>query len=127
MTQKEEQLICYYQRKGNGYKKTAQLTGIPEGTVKTYYRRFLADSVGSTCLTCGSHIVQAQHRKQKLFCSDACRMMWWNAHPEMVRRIRDKHTCLCCGKTYLTHIAGQKYCSRACYADSRRKAAQADD
>jgi endogenous inhibitor of DNA gyrase (YacG/DUF329 family) len=30
------------------------------------------------CEFCGQSVRQSEHRKRKRFCSDKCRMSWWN-------------------------------------------------
>ena len=37
---------------------------------------------GTFCHQCGIPIQQTVGRKQKQYCSDKCRMTWWNAHPK---------------------------------------------
>ncbi|MDD5917522.1 MAG: zinc ribbon domain-containing protein [bacterium] len=67
-------------------------------------------------------ILQAKSRKAKYFCSDKCRNVWWNAHPEKVQRKAYYHlTCEYCGKEFISYgNRKRKYCSRPCYADARR-------
>ncbi len=127
MTQNEKELIGYYQRKGYGYKKIAQLVNIPSDNIKYYCRKNPAEGLSDICLGCGSPIHQTPHHKQKVFCSDVCRMKWWNRHPEIVARKFQEHICPHCGKTYLTSRSGQRFCSRQCVGASRRKAVPADE
>lgn len=125
MVQNEIDEIVRLQHCGYGYKRIAQLTGLPINTVKTYCRRHplsVVDEENMTvCRQCGRPIEQQPHRKQKLFCSDACRMVWWNAHPGRVKRkAYYTFTCASCGRAFESYgNHNRKFCSRACYAQYR--------
>ena len=130
MVQNEIDDIVRLQRCGHGYKKIAQITGLPVNAVKTYCRRHpltpcKADGT-AVCKQCGKVVEQTPHRKQKLFCSDACRMAWWNAHPGRVKRkAYYTITCASCGQTFESYgNSNRKFCSRACYAAYRTKEAR---
>ncbi len=119
MVQREVNEIVRLQRCGYGYKKIAQITGLPVNGVKTYCRRHpLAqgnDADVTVCKQCGKVVTQEPHRKQKLFCSDACRMAWWNAHPGRVnRKAYYTFTCALCGRAFESYgNPNRKFCSRA--------------
>lgn len=131
MTDAQRAAIAGYRRDGYGYKKISQLTGVCESTVKTYCRR--NGLVGSaeeaplgitekSCLCCGRAVVQHPGRKEKKFCSDACRNRWWNAHLDQVeRRAFYSFTCAGCGKPFESYgNRHRKYCSRGCAENARR-------
>jgi len=127
MVQKEINEIARLQRCGYGYKRISQITGLSQNTVKSYCRRHpLASDAAelvSCCQQCGKPIEQTPHRKRKLFCSDACRMAWWNAHPDRVKR-KAYHTVTCasCGREFESYSStNRKFCSRACYSAFRTK------
>lgn len=91
MTNEERMRIVELQRQGYGYKKIATITGLPQNTVKSYCSRHPVVGTDSTerdglCRNCKKPLEQTPHKRQKKFCSDACRMAWWNAHPEKVER-----------------------------------------
>ena len=127
MVQNEIDEIARLQRCGLGYKRISQITGLSQNTGKSYCRRHPLDSDASEdasiCHQCGKPVEQTPHRKKKLFCSDACRMMWWNAHPDRVnRQAYHAVTCASCGRTFESYSsANRKFCSRACYAKFRAK------
>ncbi|AEQ23086.1 terminase gpP N-terminus-related DNA-binding protein [Acidaminococcus intestini] len=112
---------------GFGYRKIAKETGMSENTVKSYCRRHpLSPKEPETeqahhCLQCGQPIEQNGKRKEKKFCSDACRMAWWNSHRDKVNhRIVRKMECPCCHETFIVYGNGQrKYCSHTCYVKDR--------
>ena len=114
--------ILEYRRQGFGYKKIASITGYSVNTVKSVCRRN-SEASEKRCLQCGNVLIQPPHRKEKKFCSDKCRMAWWNSHPERVNRKAIYHfTCAQCGQPFDSYGNDhRKYCSRACYAEARRK------
>lgn len=122
MTFEEKRQVAELQRQGHGYKKIALITGLPLNTVKSYCYRNPVVADGPRCRQCGRAIRQLPRTREKHFCSDHCRLTWWNTHPEQVHRTTTTHTCQQCGSSFESHIAKQLYCSRACYADARRKA-----
>jgi transposase len=115
---------------GHSYTKIADILDISENTVKSYCRRNNLGGIASTitepvegafCRQCGTQIKQNLGKKQKQFCSDKCRMAWWNAHPEAVNRKSIKlYTCQTCGQDFEGYGKRErKYCSRACYGKAR--------
>ena len=140
MTNEEKKLIDGLRAEGLGYRKIAVRVGISENTVKSYLRKMetaevkdvasVPASCDSTephiCLYCGKPVTQNPGRKQKKFCSDACRNQWWNNHQDLVRRNAVYHfTCPACGKDFSAYgNAHRKYCSHACYIDHRFGGAQ---
>lgn len=123
MTDFQKQQIQQLRYEGNGYKKIAQILDLSENTVKSYCKRNHAISNKITCLHCGQELDQKAHRKPKKFCSDQCRMRWWNAHPELVKRKSYyAFTCKNCGIPFESYgNSNRKYCSRTCYGKSKRK------
>lgn len=114
--------IMEYRRQGLGYKRIAAVTGYSVNTVKSVCRRN-PEAPGKRCLQCGAAMVQPPHRKEKKFCSDKCRMAWWNAHPERLNRKAFYHlVCAHCGQPFDSYgNSHRKYCSRTCYDAARRK------
>ncbi len=124
MTEHESRQIQILRAKQFTCAQIADETGLPVNTVKSYLRRHPA-AVQSVCLQCGKPVTQTPHRKEKKFCSDRCRLRWWNEHPERIthRAVQTK-TCLYCGAEFVAHRnENQKYCSRKCYNLARKPAA----
>ena len=125
MTTEQKGMIVVLQQRGFGYRKIAEETGLPMEAVKTYCRRHPiteADGEKGLCEQCHALFAIEPHRKKKRFCSDACRMAWWKAHPELIKRNKVYPTvCECCGATFDSIRQGSRFCSRKCYADFRRK------
>ncbi|WP_370767229.1 RNA polymerase subunit sigma-70 [Ruminococcus sp.] len=130
MTNEERMRIAELQRQGYGYKKIATITGLPQNTVKSYCSRHplqkndFAESEGLR-RNCKKPLEQTPHKRQKKFCSDFCRMAWWNAHPERVqRKAYYTLTCRHCGKQFESYGNSHRvFCSRDCYLKFRRKEA----
>ena len=123
MTVEEKSRVDYLRSIGLGYKKIAQKTGLSESTLKSYFLRRKETPVSGKCPVCGRKLEQQPHRKQKRFCSDACRLSWWKQHPELMN-IPGTRTveCATCGTTFQSYRKTAKYCSRSCYyAASREK------
>lgn len=123
MTEIEKSEIKRLRDCGFGYKKIASETGISINTIKSFLKTSnVLTAEKNYCLNCGVPVVQAPHRKLKKFCSDKCRNAWWSAHPENRKEKPYTHICLYCGKEFSTDKAVSKYCSRTCFAETRRGA-----
>lgn len=122
MISEKTQKVLALRERGMSYNDISAATGIPVGTVRSYCNRYPSADI-SLCLKCGTPVKQTAHRKQKKFCSDACRMAWWNAHPEKVKRKAVYHfTCPHCGREFESYGNDHRvFCSRLCYANARSK------
>ena len=117
MTDKDRREITQMRGGGMGYGRIARLLGIPLSTVKSYCRRnnLLGRAGGEVCMQCGNHLEQVLHRKKKKFCSDGCRIRWWNHHTHLMKA---NAVCVHCGKEFHGR-SGRKYCSHRCYIAER--------
>lgn len=111
---------------GNGATSIADALGVSVNTVRSYLKRHPVTENMHICKQCGSTVSQTSGRKVKQFCSDRCRMQWWNEHRHLQgSRNLVSFTCEYCGKEFRDYEkAGRKYCSRKCYhaALGKRKA-----
>lgn len=131
MTTAQKQRINHMRSAGESYAVIANAIGIPENTVKSYCRR---NNISATipdgkaaagiCKNCDALLRHTPGKKTKLFCSDQCRMEWWNQHPESVnRKAVYSFVCPVCSTAFKSYgNAHRVYCSRACFAASRRNA-----
>lgn len=131
MTKEQRAQVEKLRLEGFGYNKIAGLLSVPENTVKSYCRshnltgkRAEADSVSTDtvfCRNCGKPLVQPKGAKPMKFCCAACRIAWWNTHPEAVnRKAYYSATCAHCGKTFISYGNDhRKYCCHACYIANR--------
>ena len=123
-------------KEGTGYKKIADCLNISINTIKSYCKRNnlscaavvtktekpLPDKEGlSFCKNCGRSIEQQAGRKPKKFCSDECRMAWWNSNIEKVDKRAVYHLeCAGCGKSFDSYgNKNRKYCCHSCYIKDR--------
>lgn len=109
--------------KGYGYKKIANLIGMSPNTVKSHLQRHPVKEGLNMCIQCGKLIEQAPCHKEKKYCSDKCRMAYWNSHKsEVNKKAYYTITCVHCGKEFVSYgNKHRKYCNRGCFADARRK------
>lgn len=119
MTAKQINEIESLRAQGFGYKKIASEMGIPENTIKSFFRRITRSTTkqervtsrttpyqdnpqsNGGCLYCGKPVVQAKGRKEKKFCSDQCRAHWWNRNKTRVPgKNRISGICPTCGNEF---------------------------
>lgn len=136
MTEQQKSVIKTLRQQNFSYNTIANTLGLTISTVKSYCQRsgltgnrkeacrsnHLKPSVlPSFCRCCGKQITQKEKVKRRIFCTDECRVTWWNSHLEQVKR-RNPHTvnCLCCGKEFTYYGPNpQKFCSHPCYIKHR--------
>lgn len=129
MTDYQRSQIATLRGQGYGYKKIGQLTGLSVNTIKTYCKRNELSgnavqptrSMSKVCRHCGAPLVQIAGRKPRIFCSDACRIKWWNTHADQMNH-RDGREVVCsqCGRNFIVNkSSSRKYCSHACYIANR--------
>lgn len=126
MTEIEIRKITELKDQGCGYKKIAHELGLPINTVKSFLRRHQKFDVPESeysCQNCGIPIEQIPQRKQKKFCSDKCRMIWWNSHKSKITKKSEiKVICGFCSKEFMSYPSKhRKYCSYSCSIEARRK------
>ena len=128
MTDKQKEQIKALRQRGMGYIRVAQALGISENTIKSFCRRNkLTGEVKQEklaahfCFYCGATVTQTPHRKEKKFCSNTCRMKWWNAHfDKLNKKTMYPYICPHCGKGFEVYgNSHRKYCSHACYIADR--------
>jgi endogenous inhibitor of DNA gyrase (YacG/DUF329 family) len=134
MTRKQITQVEVLRLSGKNCATIANMLGISENTIKSYCRRknTVVNPITPTniksnvkpCPQCGCVIKHTPGIKRKRFCSDKCRMAWWNAHPDFINRKAFYHfTCVCCGKPFDSYgNKYRKYCSRICYLNARKDA-----
>lgn len=128
MTEVEKQMIERHRRSGLSYGQISKMMDLSINSVKAYCRRHNLNGCKSyenisfsTCEQCGQELCQINGRKKKRFCSDKCRMLWWNGHPDQINR-KANYSCTCayCGQTFISYgNKERKYCSHECYIEDR--------
>ena len=124
MNDKERNKVIKLRNQGVLPTEISIITGIKVETIKSYFKRHKnLLPKNTTCRYCGNTITSTHGKKDKKFCSDKCRMAYWNSHPELInRQAYYKLTCEYCGKEFLSYgNKRRKFCSRECYKKSLRK------
>lgn len=131
MNDTQRQQVRRLRAEGYSYGKVAQALGLSENTIKTFCRRNGLGGVLETpsavtmdrhhCLCCGVPVPQMSGRKEKKFCSDKCRMQWWNSNLDKVsRKAIYKFVCPACKKSFTVYgDKNRKYCCHECYVADR--------
>ncbi|MDD3999419.1 MAG: RNA polymerase subunit sigma-70 [Bacilli bacterium] len=119
--------IIELRNKGYGYGRISMELNIPRSSVSTFCKRNDIDNTTidrfAVCKNCDKLIRLEIKKKNKIFCSDECRVNWWNTHQEQVNKkaIYD-FVCPVCNKHFTTYgNKKQKYCSHICYIQDRYK------
>ncbi len=126
MTAEQKAEIIRLRSGGITYSLIAEQLKLSINTVKSFCRRcrdIPEKASASQCKCCGKAIAQPSGTREKKFCSDKCRMDWWNAHRESVnKKAFYECVCECCGRHFLAYgNKHRKYCSRECYIADRFK------
>ena len=132
MTDQQKRQIIGMRLRGDSHAAIADALGISRNTVKSFCLRNLhpeplevqaAPALTGTCAQCGSSFTICPGHRQRRFCSDHCRMVWWNTHRNLLKsNAKVEHTCVCCGKHFMGYERQRrKFCSHACYIAYRYK------
>lgn len=132
MTQDEKQKITELQKQGLKYPTIAKLTGLNINTVKSFCKVHPVNATDTQpgtvafCKECGRPVVVREKCKPRQFCSDACRVKWWNGHrTEVKHKKMSTFVCRQCGVKFTRPgRTAHHYCSRECYDTARKKAAE---
>lgn len=130
MNYQQKEAVQQLRAERQSYSKIAAILGISENTVKSYCRRNSLSGItvsetestrNTYCRQCGAPLKQITGKKHKKYCSDQCRMVWWNDHAEAVAHKNIWHfTCQTCGRKFDGYGKRErKYCSRTCYGKSK--------
>ena len=98
MTKEQKTLILHYREQHMTYRQIGEKLGLSPDTVKTICRRKRAqserteESVQAQCRNCGAPVHLLPGRRERLFCSPACRTAYWRKHnlrdAPVLRRVR---------------------------------------
>ena len=122
MTKEQKTLILYYREQHMTYRQIGEKLGLSPDTVKTFCRRNTPQedrtetSASSQCRNCGAPVHPLPGRRERLFCSPACRTAYWRKHNLLGGMPR---YCAGCGALLTGGSASRKYCSHACYISHR--------
>lgn len=122
MTQEQKILILHYREQHMTYRQIGEKLGLSPDTVKTFCRRNTPQedrtetSASSQCRNCGAPVHLLPGRRERLFCSPACRTAYWRKHNLLGK---DPRYCAGCGALLTGGSASRKYCGHACYISHR--------
>lgn len=122
MTKEQKTLILYYREQHMTYRQIGEKLGLSPDTVKTFCRRNTPQedrtetSASSQCRNCGAPVHLLPGRRERLFCSPACRTAYWRKHNLLGK---DPQHCAGCGALLTGGSVSRKYCSHACYIRHR--------
>lgn len=122
MTQEQKILILHYREQHMTYRQIGEKLGLSPDTVKTFCRRNTPQedrteaSASSQCRNCGAPVHPLPGRRERLFCSPACRTAYWRKHNLLGGTPR---YCAGCDALLTGGSASRKYCSHACYIRHR--------
>jgi endogenous inhibitor of DNA gyrase (YacG/DUF329 family) len=142
MTQQQKDTIRKLRHDGHSYMSIAKTICLSVNTVKSHCRRNSlpygnTESIATKksvaikrcnspyCPQCGRELIQKLNSKPRRFCSDQCRIAWWNTHLHEVNR-KALYTLQCaeCGKAFESYgNQHRRYCSHVCYIANRFKKA----
>lgn len=138
MNNDQREKIASLRNEGYGYTAIANSVGLSKDSVKAFCRshglagekaenhalvEIPKEIQNEICPVCGKTLLQTVGHKHRRFCSDKCRVAWWNSHPQMVKqRAVYSFSCPTCGKLFTAYgNSKRKYCSHDCYIKARFK------
>ena len=132
MTDQQKKQIMGMRQRGDSHAAIAVALGLSRNTVKSFCLRNqrtealeqqAAPVKSGVCDQCGKGFVLYPGHRQRHFCSDHCRMVWWNAHRDLLNsKGMVEQTCACCGKHFMGYERQRrKFCSHTCYIAYRYK------
>ncbi len=120
MKNQEKTRITALKAQGHSYSEIAKITGLSIDTIKSMCLR--GRNTKQVCRECGKVLRQTPGHRQKQFCNNTCRMLWWQKHPEAVAHKQNAHTCEYCGRIfYSIGTRPRRFCSRECYLRAVRR------
>ena len=121
MTTEEANNIFKLHKEGLSYRAIAKKLNISEGTVYSFLRRNPNYEIKGICRFCGNEMKPQVGNRTKHFCSNKCRMNYWNKHKKVAGRGSNKEcTCLHCQTSFIDFgNRKRKFCSRGCYLEHR--------
>lgn len=138
MNPEQKELIMRLRAKGLSFGKIAAAVGLSVNTVKSFCWRNRIDTTppkyedspkAEYCAQCGALLMQTPGHRQKRFCSNRCRRLWWAEHPgQMNLKAYATYTCQHCGTVFLQYgKRPRKFCSRGCYLSHRYERIEASE
>ncbi|MER0123339.1 RNA polymerase subunit sigma-70 [Streptococcus sp. ZJ93] len=129
MKLEQQSAIRQLRQDGLGYKAISHKLSISVNTIKSFCRRegLISQKTNTAkiscdyCPVCAKSLTHISGKKKKKYCSDRCRMKWWNTHQEKVKRKAfSNQICVGCLHSFTSYgNQKRKYCSHHCYITDR--------
>ena len=117
MSIEEKNRILELRNKEIVVREIAEITNLNKEAVKSFLKR-IDKNVKEIriCKECGKEYFVYFKVKSKSFCSDLCRIRWWNKHPENMKNRKESiRKCKCCGKEFIVYgNSKQQFCCKKC-------------
>ena len=136
MTEKEKSTAEVMRRNGCTYRAIADKLHLSLSTVKAHCNRHSITISHPTqeeapvptvplCKRYHEVIINTPGHRQRVFCSDRCRILFWKEHPDKLqRKALVSKACLACGTEFDDYEGHhKKFCSHICYINYRYKRA----
>ena len=120
MTKTQTDLIIKMRRELRTYSEIAIEVGLSVNTIKSFcYRHELHTSAikkdSGKCVNCGKQL-PTKRTRPRMYCSPACRVMYWRKHRDNKSEKLIESECAICGKKIYDYAsAKRKFCSRKCF------------
>lgn len=97
--------IIELKKTGLGYKVIAKELSLTPSAVRNVCTSKLNDpELYGNCKNCGKRVKQTPGKKKRQFCSDKCRMTWWNSHAtEVKKKAFYTFKCQCCNSDFVAY------------------------
>ncbi|HEM4248729.1 sigma-70 region 4 domain-containing protein [Streptococcus suis] len=124
MTPEQKESIMTLRADGLGYKAIATRLSISVNSVKSFCKRQKVsqpEKNNQECELCSHSFGVESKANNKRFCSNECRMKWWNRNKGNIRRVSQvEHSCQYCQKKFKAYLhERRKFCSHQCYIKER--------
>jgi endogenous inhibitor of DNA gyrase (YacG/DUF329 family) len=131
MSHEQKENIKKLRLRGLSYKDISKLMDISVNTVKSFCQRnnmptgaselIRTSYIHNFCRLCFNEIMHVEGRKQKKFCSDKCRAIWWVINADKLnKKAMYNFICARCGTKFEAYgNKTRKFCSHNCYIEAR--------
>ena len=110
MTNHQKNEIERMRRQGSTPAAIAEAMHLPLATIRSYIYRHPLKEQETVCPNCGASILaENRGKKKRRFCSDSCRMAWWNNNQDQInRQAYYPLKCHHCGKDFMSYAKKRK-------------------
>lgn len=127
MTEIEKATIRELRTRGLGMQAIADIMKMGRDNVRYFLRKEGlggargGDVVGRFCLECGRPVKRVDGKRLKRFCTDRCRIRWWNRRRRSRRSSSmEELVCPVCGQMFWAYGSShRRFCSCECYRQWR--------